>query len=129
MCIRDSYNVIPGTYSGNIVLSVTDSIVSGYENHGTMEWFHMNAGISIRDGKYFPAESVSAAISGDVSDSAANHVQIRSQGDMFGGIYVDGKGTYEINDADIELVGNGGSDAIGYGAAIAVRGDAELKSM
>ncbi len=119
-------NLDQGTYSGDIVLSVTDSVVSSYENHGTMEWFHMNVGVSIHDGKYCPAESVAAAVSGEIGDGAANHVQIRSQGDMFGGIYVDGKGSYEINDADIELVGNGGSDAIGYGAAIAVRGDAEV---
>lgn len=120
-------DIAPGTYSGNVVLSVTDTIDFGYENHGQMEWFHMNAAVSIHDGKYIAGESVAAAqIQGDVGDGAAKGLNIRSEGDYFGGVYVDGKGRYVIDGADIVMNGHGGSDAVGYGASIAVRGDAEV---
>jgi hypothetical protein len=67
-----------------------------------------------------------AQIAGTAADGVAQGIVVRSEGDNFGGIYVDGKGTYEINDADIALNGNGGSDSVGYGAGISVRGDAEV---
>lgn len=120
-------DIAPGTYTGSVVLSVTDSIDFGYENHGQMEWFHMNAAASIRDGKYIAAESVAAAqIRGSVEDGAVRDLEIRSEGDFFGGIYADGKGSCTIDGANIVMNGHGGSDAVGYGASIAVRGDAEV---
>lgn len=120
-------DIAPGDYTGNVVLSVTDAIDFAYENHGQMEWFHMNAAASVRDGKYIAAESVAAAqIQGEVGDGTAKGLVIHSEGDYFGGIYVDGQGSYVIDDADIVMNGHGGSDAVGYGASVAVRGDAEV---
>lgn len=115
----------PGSYQGAVVLSVTEPVTYGYENYGQMEWFHMNAAVSVHDGKYCPTESVQAAVlAGQAADGAA--LKIRSEGDNFGGIYVDGDGSYTISDADIALNGNGASDGVGYGAAIAVRGNANV---
>lgn len=120
-------DIAPGEFTGNVVLSVTDTIKAGCENHGGMEWFEMNAAVSIHDGKYCPGESVTAAhISGTVTDTSADGLVIRSEGDNFGGIYVDGDGDYTINNADIAMNGHGASDAIGYGASVAVRGNAHV---
>ena len=120
-------DLAPGSYQGDVVLSVTEPVRCGVENHGQMEWFQMNAAVSVRDGKYCPAESVQAAVlAGQAADGAAQGLKLRSEGDNFGGIYVDGDGSYAISDVDIALNGNGGSDAVGYGAAIAVRGNAHV---
>lgn len=120
-------DLTPGHYSGSIVLSVTDSIVFDYENYGQTEQFAMNAALSVQDGKLRKAESVLAAIqAGSAEDGSAQGVKIRSQGDNFGGIYVDGTGSYDIFGADIALDGHGASDSVGYGAAIAVRGNSTV---
>ena len=116
----------PGTYRGNVVLSVTDPVCLDYENHGNIETFRMNAAVAVRDGKYEAGASVEAAqIAGTVGESSAEGLVIRSEGDYFGGIYVDG-GHYEIKNADIVMNGHGGSDAVGYGASVAVRGDGDV---
>ena len=116
----------PGTYTGNVVLSVTDPVEFSYENYGQMEYYAMNAAVSVRNGKYMENESVTAAcISGSVSDTEAKGLVIRSEGDNFGGIYVDG-GSYTIDGADIAMNGHGASDAVGYGASIAVRNDGKV---
>lgn len=120
-------DLTPGHYTGDIVLSVTDAVEFGYENYGQIEQFAMNAALSIHDGRLSKAESVLAAIqAGTTEDGSAQGVKIRSQGDNFGGIYVDGTGSYAISGADIALEGHGVSDAVGYGAGIAVRGNSTV---
>ena len=120
-------DVAPGEYTGNIILSVTKPVKAGCENHGQIEWFEMNAAVSVHDGKYCAAESVSAAVmAGQAGDGECCGIKLRSEGDNFGGIYVDGDGDYVIDDADIAMNGHGASDAIGYGASVAVRGSANV---
>lgn len=120
-------DITAGTYEGNVVLSVTDPVLYEAENHGKTEQYRMNAAVSVRDGIYVPQESVAAAqICGSFREGAADGLRIRSEGDYFGGFYIDGDSHYEINDADIALNGHGASDAVGHGAGIAVRGSAEV---
>ena len=120
-------DLAPGVYEGNVVLSVTEPVVFSIENHGQMEHFRMNAAVSVRDGKYVPEESVEAAqTAGSAADGKAENLVLRSEGDYFGGIYVDGTGSYEIDGADIVMNGHGGSDAVGYGASISVRGEGDV---
>ena len=112
-------DLLPGTYRGSVVLSVTDPVCLDYENHGNIETFRMNAAVAVRDGKYVAGSSVEAAqISGKVGDGAADGLVLRSEGDYFGGVYVDG-GHFELRNTDIVMNGHGGSDAVGYGASVA----------
>ena len=120
-------DIAPGTFEGNVVLSVTDPVNYETVNYGNTESFQMNAAVSVRDGRYVAGESVAAAQqAGEIREGEANGLRIRSEGDNFGGIYIDGSGYYEVNDADIALNGHGASDGVGYGAGIAVRGNSEV---
>ncbi len=119
-------DILPGTYRGNIILSVTDSIQVEYSTHGDVSIFEMNAAVAVHDGHYIPQQSVSAAVlEGEITAGGCRGIKLRSEGDNLGGIYLSGSGTYTIDHADIEMIGNGGSDAVGYGAAICVRGEAK----
>jgi hypothetical protein len=68
------------------------------------------------------AKSVLAAVLGKKPAAfEIKNILIRSTGENFDGIFVAG-GNYTVRNAKIELVGNGRSDFVGYGAAIVARG-------
>ena len=118
----------PGTYKGDVKLSVSGGVRLEITDHGRKVTHVMPTAISIADGQYRQEESTPAAVlSGAVGDGAAAGITVVSRGDNFGGIYVGGKGRYVIDDATFDLVGNGANDGFGYGAAIAVRGEAEVQ--
>ena len=54
----------PGTYTGDVVLTVSDAVQVDYENHGKVDHFEMANAVVISDGKYVPEKSVSAAADG-----------------------------------------------------------------
>lgn len=114
----------PGRYAGDVVLTVTGDIPVKYLD---LDPHHFRAALYINDGRIVPEKSVrSAILSGTVSDSSAENVVIKSLGENFNGIVVDGKSKYTINAPSIEMTGNGGNDFAGYGAAIMATGDADV---
>lgn len=115
----------PGTYTGDIVLTVTDEIPVTYSSAtGTVYW---RTAVYVEDGKYVPEKSVEAAWGGGtVTDTTATNLDITSVGENFNGIVVTGNSTYTIDDPIITFTGNGGNDFSGYGAAIVSKGSSNV---
>ena len=44
----------PGSYTGDVVLTVSDAVQVDYENHGKVDHFEMANAVVISDGKYVP---------------------------------------------------------------------------
>jgi hypothetical protein len=122
----------PGTYRGDVVLTVTRQIVVQYRckpgpNCGKLPAQHFRAAIYVRDGRYEPARSVSAAVvGGAVSGRAARRVSITSRGAGFNGIAVTGASDYTIDKPRIDLTGNGGNDFDGFASGIMSSGHARV---
>ena len=115
----------PGTYQGDIALTVTDDIIVPFFAYS--EPMEYRTAVCIKDGKYIPEQSVAAAVkSGQVSDGECRDILIKNRDEAFNGIYVTGNGEYTINDANIDMVGIGGNDFNGYGAAIMTHGNSKV---
>jgi hypothetical protein len=113
----------PGTYKGNVVLTLTKEIPVKYQSRT----YNVRMAIDIEDGKYVPEKSVAAAVvGGTVTDSDATDIKITSVGPDFNGIMVKGKSRYTITNPVIKLTGMGGSDFAGVGAAIVTEGTSEV---
>jgi hypothetical protein len=110
----------PGTYKGNIFLTVADSLLM--QPGGLMrkaEPKEYRTAILVEDGKYVPEKSVSAIVQGgQVTDQKTTGVTIYGCEDDFNGIIVKGDGEYTIEGVKIDFEGNGSNDFIGYGAGI-----------
>ena len=114
----------PGSYKGEIVLTVNDEIIVNYRDTKT---YQFRTAIYVSDGKYMPEKSVAAAaVGGTVTDTSASDVKITSVGDKFNGIIVTGDSKYSINNTLINMTGNGGNDFAGFGASIMTDGEAEI---
>lgn len=119
--------IAPGTYEGNVVLSVADEFERETYRFGKAEMNKFRAGIFVKDGKYLPGHSVPAIVrGGKVGDGVTDGVTINSREWDFNGFYVTGEGEYNINDVNITLVGDGTDDFCGLGAGIAVSGKAKV---
>lgn len=109
----EGYEMAPGVYEGDIVLTVTERIPLGT--------YPFRAGICVMDGHYVPEMSVSAAVKGGAyHDEAAEDVSITSHEENFNGFYIGGQGEYTINNTTLQMDGNGGNDFVGFGAGIFV---------
>jgi hypothetical protein len=116
-----------GSYKGNIVLTVAKAIVIKASVFGDVSTYQMRAAIDVEDGVYLPEKSVAAAvIGGKVTNSSAKNISITSVGKNFNGIIVSGNSTYSIDNAKINLTGEGGNDFAGYGAGIMTEGKANV---
>ena len=116
----------PGTYNGNIVLTVTKEIKVSIEKS---EPYIFRTAVYVENGKYVPEKSVAAiVVGGKVTDNSASNIKITSNEEKFNGIIVtgDSSSTYSIINPVINLTGNGGDDSVGFGAAIMSSGKAEV---
>lgn len=114
----------PGSYKGDIVLTVNDELIVNYRDTKT---YQFRTAIYVNDGKYIPEQSVAAAgVGGMVTDTSASDVKITSVGDKFNGIIVTGDSKYTIKNPVINMTGNGANDFAGFGAAIKTDGKAEV---
>ena len=116
--------ILPGKYSGNIILNVCDDIREFFE-HGKEELSY-RAAAYINDGKFIPEKSVSSAVTGTVGDSEAKNITIKGNDFDFNGILVDGDSEYTISNANIDLSGNGTNDFMGLGTAIMAYGNSKV---
>lgn len=114
--------IIPGTYEGDIVLTVTDDIPV----HAICDEI-FRAAVYVNDGKLIESKSVTDAVAcGTLTDSAAEGISIESHENNFNGIFVDGSSEYTVNNAQIHFSGNGDNDFIGQGAGVMAGGKATL---
>lgn len=111
-------DIIPGTYKGDIVLSVTDNNIVPYK---TLTHY-------FRQGLYVDATGIvkeksvtSAIVGGTVTGTGAKNIKINSEGENFNGVLVAG-GTYTLDGAKIDFTGNGANDFAGFGAAVMATG-------
>ena len=106
----------PGNYEGEIVLTVADAIPVGSGFGGSKDF---RAVVYAENGKYVPEKSVPAAVlDGTTQDGIADGVSIRAVDENLNGIFAGGEGAYFINDATVDLTGNGANDFIGFGAGL-----------
>lgn len=128
----------PGTYNGDIVLTVTKDIqmpvmmgapgggegggAPGGADEGTSGG--VRTAIYIDNGAYVPESSVSAAVgTGKVTNDSATNVSISSVGKDFNGIIVAGDSKYSINNLKINF---SGGDQGNNGAGITSGGNADV---
>ena len=117
----------PGTYTGDVVLTITDEFVIRTVRFGEITDASYRMGVCITDGKYRPEYSVADIVrGGQVEDGRLSGITIQSREWDFNGIYVTGTGEYIVDDVSIELEGDGTDDFVGLGAAIAASGQAKL---
>jgi hypothetical protein len=113
-----------GSYTGDIVLTVTEEIPVTYGSLDTVYW---RTAVYVEDGVYDADKSVEAAwINGTVTDASATGLELTSVGENFNGIVVLGDSTYTIDNPSIAFTGNGGNDFSGYGAAIVSKGTSDV---
>ena len=113
--------LLPGQYEGDVVLEVTDAI--RYQDTA------FRAAVALVDGKYVPEQSVTAAaVGGSVQDGRISGISVTSMEEAVNGIYasIPENGEAVIEHACLTMLGNGGNDFIGYGAAIAACGNGKL---
>lgn len=105
----------PGSYRGEIVLTVTDQHVVRFDDlhqHRFRQALYIDAG-GLVAGKSVPA----AAGPVRIADGVISGARLRSAGDNFNGIVVAG-GRWTLKDIEVDFTGNGGNDFAGYGAGI-----------
>lgn len=111
----------PGTYEGNIVISVVDAVDSwcGFEN------CYRSAVVFGKDG-LDKSTSVLPAVSGaSFSAKGIDGGKITVRGNCLNGVSAD-SGSIKIDGTQFDYIGNGGDDFQLWGSAIAVGGDAEV---
>jgi uncharacterized Zn-binding protein involved in type VI secretion len=110
----------PGTYKGDIALTVTDRLLiqpGGLMRRAKPKEYR--TAILVEDGKYVRKKSVPAIVQGGkVTDKATTGITIYGCEDDFNGIIVKGDSEYTIDGVKIDFEGNGTNDFIGYGAGI-----------
>jgi hypothetical protein len=120
----------PGTYRGNIVLTVAEANVVAYDpggppGHPTYD-FPFRQALYLDSTGIVTGKSVLSAMAGQKPRAFdIRNILIRSTGEAFDGIFVAGSTAgepWKVTNAKIELFGNGRSDFTGYGAAVVGRG-------
>ena len=117
----------PGTYKGDVVLSVTDAY--HMEPGGLMRMNQigreMNAAVVVADGKV--THTVPAILQGgEVADGKTEGVYMASTEEGFNGIIVSGGGEYTVKGVKADLEGFGDNDFLGVGCAVTVVDDAKV---
>lgn len=111
--------IAPGSYQGNIVLTVAEANPVVYESYT----FPFRQAIYLNETGIVDAKSVLAAAKGrHLSTDNLKNFKISSEGENFNGIFAD-SGSYTIQKAKIDFFGNGRSDFAGYGAAVMSTGE------
>ncbi len=140
---------LPGTYLGDIVLTVAEENLVEYKQGGgggpppddggggpppgdgpppgpppaSSITFPFRQALYLDENGVDKDKSVLAAVTGKKPSAFdISNIIIRSRGECFDGIFVAG-GKYNVTNVKIDLKGNGRSDFVGYGAAVVARGE------
>ncbi len=117
----------PGTYTGDVVLTVSDAVQVDYENHGKVDHFEMANAVVISDGKYVPEKSVFRCRAGGQCDRYHGRRSDRGlRGRQLRRRICRRQQRCTINDATMTLNGNGGNDFVGHGAGITAAGTSHV---
>lgn len=111
----------PGSWRGDVELQLVAERTSVWNGLS----FAMNQALYVDATGVVDSLSATKALSGRTTNTSASNVKITSTGENFGGVVVSG-GTYTLSGASISLTGNGRSDFIGSGAAIAATDGAKV---
>ena len=120
----------PGTYEGDIVLSVTPEMLlsrgAPFPAGNEPYLWPYRAGLYI-DGGVVERQSVLATIqAGTVTDTYARDLEMTSTGDYFNGVMFMGDSNYTLYSPVLHFTGNGHDDFGGFGAAIRVAGTSNV---
>jgi hypothetical protein len=114
-------DLLPGTYEGHVVFTVTESNLVEYSKGNMTHEFRQ--AVYVDETGLVEAKSVlEAVIGGSVTSQAAKGITVTSQGNEFNGVYVSG-GEYVVRDSVFDFVGDGGNDFAGFGSAIMATGE------
>jgi hypothetical protein len=105
---------VPGSWHGDIVLTVTEADDITWQQHA---YPFRQAIYADSTGLVSGYSVLAAAVGGRITNAGAEGVRIASTGECFDGVFVNG-GSYALDRAVINLIGNGRCDFVGYGAAL-----------
>ena len=114
----------PGTYKGDVVLSVTDAyhMRPGGLMRPNQISRDFHTGIVVENGKV--TKTIPAIVQGgSIEDGKVEGVYMASREDSFNGIVVDGEGECTIKDVKADFDGFGDNDFLGVGCAVTVVGN------
>ncbi len=113
---------VPGSYTGDIVLTVTKTNSVPYQGGGGSATFPIRQALYLDATGVVADQSVPAAATYNAAGSFhLKNLGILSTGEDFDAIYAAG-GNWELDNATISLTGNGRSDFAGYGTALVATG-------
>ena len=132
----DLYDLEDESFTGDVVITLVEKGDSN-ANQGapfgadkaqsSFGPFYYTSAAYVSGGAYDAAKSVEAAqMSGDVTDTEANGLEVVSGGDYFSGLYVKDS-DYALNDAKMIFAGAGGDDFNGWGAGVVVLGSSNVE--
>lgn len=115
--------IAAGDYS-DVVVEVKESFMTPMENYDTTE---LSAALYVgKDGINADRSTASAITGGEYDAKSLKGVAIKSEGEDFSGIIVDGA-KYKISDLTVDMTGAGGNDFSGKGTSLVVCGGAEVE--
>ena len=117
----------PGTYKGDVVLSVTDAyhMAPGGLMRMNQIGRQMHSAIVIKDGKV--AQTVPAILQGgEVADGKTEGVYMASSEECFNGMIISGDGEYTVKGVKADFEGYGDNDFLGVGCAVTIVDDAKV---
>lgn len=117
----------PGTYKGDVVLSVTDAyhMAPGGLMRMNQIGREMHTAMVVRDGKV--AQTVPAILQGgSAGDGKTEGVYMASSEESFNGIIVTGGGEYTVKGVKADFEGFGDNDFLGVGCVLTVVDDAKV---
>ena len=121
--------VRPGTYTGDVVVSVTDSYRMGV--HGIMvisgRETDLKQAAVIRDNRILPEYTVPAVLQDAVlGETETDGLYLASAEEDFNGLVLDGNTRYAIRNSVFDMEGSGHNDWVGVGSAITAIDDVRL---
>ena len=121
--------IAPGTYRGDVVLTVSEPYAMG--PGGLMRLNRITRDFQcaavIEDGVLREAKCVPELLHGGSIDGAcAQGLTIASTAESYNGIVVAGKSKYTVKDVKVDFEGFGDNDFLGVGAAVTAVDDAEV---
>ena len=115
------------TYEGEIELLVRENFTRSTTRFGEETISNYQAAVIVNDGNVVLESSVLPAVqNGSITNDFAKNITIEAREWDFNGFYITGDTEYEIDNANIHLVGDGTDDFVGLGSAIAAAGNTKL---
>lgn len=122
-------DIRPGTYTGRVVLYVSDLYVAHPEGLMVFNQIEspMSCAICVEDGKLTENKSIPEAVwGGNISDSGAEGIYIGASAEAISGVIVDNS-EYSIKNARMDIEGFGRNDYAGSDTGVTIFGDSRVE--